>query len=58
MLRGFTRPAKRITRDLQDEGLLDEGVEDILTPLYLGVIAEQFEIPLDVVEILSDGMST
>jgi len=58
MLRGFTRPAKRITRDLQDEGLLDEGVEDILTPLYLGVIAEQFEIPLDVVEILSGGMST
>jgi hypothetical protein len=54
MLRGFTRPSARITRDLQDEGLLDVGVEPILTPIYEGgVAAVRFEIPFDVVEILA-----
>lgn len=54
-LKGFTRPSARITRALQDEGLLDEGVEPILTPDYGGgVTAIQFEIPLEVAEILSD----
>ncbi|EME63698.1 PIN-like domain-containing protein [Amycolatopsis decaplanina] len=53
MLRGFTRPTARITRDLQSEGLLDEGVEPMLTPVYQDVIAIRFEIPLDVVEILA-----
>lgn len=53
-LRGFTRPAARITRRLQDEGVLLEGVEAILVPIYDNEgIAVQFEIPLDVVEILS-----
>lgn len=54
MLRGFTRPAARITRDLQAEGLLDDGVESILTPHYEGgVTALRFEIPADVVDILT-----
>lgn len=54
MLRGFTRPAARVTRDLQREGLLDDGVEPILTPMYEGgVTAVRFEVPPDVVEILS-----
>lgn len=57
MLRGFTRPAARITRDLQSEGLLEDGVEPILAPIYEGgVTAVQFEIPLDVVEILASSI--
>lgn len=53
MLRGFTRPTARITRDLQNEGLLDDGVEPMLAPIYQDVAAIRFEIPLDVVEILA-----
>lgn len=53
MLRGFTRPSARITRDLQEEGLLDVGVEPVLSPVYEGgVTAVRFEIPHDVTEIL------
>jgi hypothetical protein len=55
MLRGFTKPAARVTLALQDEGFLDGPVEPVLTPHYdTGVTAVRFEIPLDVVEILSD----
>lgn len=54
MLRGFTRPAARITRYLQDESLLDGGVEPALTPVYQGgVTAIRFEIPQEMVEILT-----
>ncbi|MEC3978198.1 PIN-like domain-containing protein [Amycolatopsis sp. H20-H5] len=53
MLRGFTRPSARITRDLQNDGLVDEGVEPMLTPIYQDVTAVRFEIPLDVVELLA-----
>jgi hypothetical protein len=54
MLRGFTRPTARITRALQDQGLLPEGVESALTTIYEGgVLAVRFEIPLEMVEILS-----
>ena len=55
MLRGFTRPTARITRDLQIEGVLDDGVEPMLSPIYQDVTAIRFEIPLDVVEILAIG---
>jgi len=57
MLRGFTRPTARITKALQDEGLLSEAVEPALTTVYEGgVLAVRFEIPLEMVEILSlDG---
>ena len=59
MLRGFTRPSARITRDLQSEGLLDDEVESALTPQYDGgVTAVRFEIPLEVVEILSDDSNS
>lgn len=55
MLRGFTKPTTRVTHALQDEGFLDDPVEPVLTPQYdSGVTAIRFEIPLDVVEILSD----
>lgn len=56
MLRGFTRPVSRITSDLQQAGMVGMEVEPMLTPNYgTGVTAEQFEIPLDVVEILSNA---
>jgi hypothetical protein len=56
MLRGFTRPTARLTRALQEEGILDGEVEPMLTPQYEGgVLAVKFEIPLEVVEILSGG---
>ncbi|MGI9004104.1 MAG: hypothetical protein ACR2GH_21070 [Pseudonocardia sp.] len=42
MLRGFTRPAARITRDLQAAGLVAPDVEAALTTLYVGVKAAAF----------------
>jgi hypothetical protein len=55
MLRGFTRPAARITRDLQAEGIVSEGASPVLTPLYEGgVKAIVFEIPTEVVTIIRD----
>ncbi len=53
MLRGFTRPAARITSDLQSAGLVADGVEAALTPVYYGVKAAAFTIPAEMVEILS-----
>ena len=50
-----TRPAARITRDLQAEGLVSQGVEPALTPLYIGVKAAAFRIPAEMVTILEDG---
>jgi hypothetical protein len=59
MLRGFTRPPARITRDLQDEGLLEDGVEAALTAIYDGgVTALRFEIPPEIVEILAPANDT
>ena len=55
MLRGFTRPAARITRDLQAEGLVSHGVEPALTSIYIGVKAAAFRIPVEMVTILEDG---
>jgi hypothetical protein len=53
MLRGFTRPSSRITSVLQGEGLVAEGVEPPLTPLYHGdVKAGGFRIPAEMVAIL------
>lgn len=55
MLRGFTRPTARITRDLQEEGLLGEGVRPALTSIYDGgVTALRFEIPPEFVELLAE----
>ncbi len=56
MLRGFTRPAARITRDLQEAGLVAPGVEAALTPIYAGgVKAQAFRIPAEMVTILAEG---
>jgi hypothetical protein len=54
MLRGFTRPTARITSELQYEGLVADGVEAMLVPIYKGVKAAFFRIPPEVVEILRD----
>jgi hypothetical protein len=54
MLRGFTLPTSRITRDLQQEGIVAEGVEPVLTTIYhSGVKAEAFRIPAEMVAILA-----
>lgn len=52
MLRGFTRPSARITRDLQNEGIVDDGVRPMLEPLYIGVKASGFRVPDEVVDII------
>jgi len=53
MLRGFTRPAARITSDLQREGLVADRVTPMLVPLYPDdVRAAGFRIPAEVVAIL------
>jgi hypothetical protein len=55
MLRGFTRPAARITTDLQREGLVATRVAPMLVPLYPDdVRAAGFRIPAEVVGILRD----
>jgi len=56
MLRGFTRPAARITRDLQGVGLVAPDVEAALTPIYAGGgMAQAFRIPAEMVTILTEG---
>jgi hypothetical protein len=52
MLRGFTRPSTRLTRDMQAEGLIPHGVTPMLSPQYVGVRAAGFVIPDEVVSIL------
>jgi hypothetical protein len=53
MLRGFTLPTVRITRDLQQDGIVAEGVEPVLTTIYRGgVKAAAFRIPVEMTAIL------
>lgn len=54
MLRGFTRPAARLTRALQDQGLVPDHVEPILAPQYQGgVTAVSFTVPDEVVTLFA-----
>ena len=54
MLRGFTLPTSRITRDLQREDIVAEGVEPVLTTIYhSGVKAAAFRIPAEMAAILT-----
>ena len=56
MLRGFTKPVRRITNDLQAEGIVANGVADVLTPDYAGgVLAEHFRVPDEITRILTAG---
>jgi len=54
MLRGFTSPTVRITRDLQRDGVVADDVEPVLTTIYRGgVKAAAFRIPTEMVAILA-----
>lgn len=53
MLRGFTKPTSRITRDLQADGIVAPDVEPALIPVYAGVKAAAFRIPSEMVSILA-----
>jgi hypothetical protein len=54
MLRGFTKPTARITQDLQRDGVVADGVEPALTPIYDGMKATAFVIPQEMVTILAE----
>ena len=53
MLRGFTRPVKRITAELQSKGAVPYGVAPLLDAVYeTGVKSSHFAVPHEVVELL------
>jgi hypothetical protein len=53
MLRGFTRPTRRITLDLIVEGLIDEDVDwPLLTQYATGVVASHFIVPPEFTDTL------
>ena len=55
MLRGFTRPVKRVTAELQVRGYVPYGVVALLDAVYeTGVKSSHFAVPLEVVELLGD----
>lgn len=59
MLRGFTLPTSRITRDLQQEGIVAEDVEPVLTTIYRGgVKAAAFRIPAEMAAILTKDQAS
>jgi hypothetical protein len=53
MLRGFTRPTARITADLQNVGIVADGVEPALTAIYIENKAAAFRIPTEMTAILT-----
>jgi len=55
MLRGFTLPTARITRDLQQDGIVAEGADPVLTTVYRGgAKAAAFRIPAEMSTILTE----
>ena len=57
MLRGFTRPFRRLTAALQDEGAIPAGVSPIFVARYPdGVKASYFSVPSEVPQLL-EGLS-
>lgn len=53
MLRGFTRPVKRVTAELQAKGDVPYGVAALLDAVYeTGVKSSHFAVPHEVVELL------
>lgn len=59
MLRSFTLPTARITRDLQEDGTVAEDVEPVLTTIYRGgVKAAAFRIPTEIVAILAPDQNS
>ncbi len=57
MLRGFAKPTARITRDLQDAGLVAPDVGAALAPISVGGVAVAYRIPAEMVAILADVKS-
>lgn len=59
MLRGFTRPVKRLTAELQDRGRVPFGVAPLLDAVYeTGVKSSHFSVPPEVVDLLGDDWGT
>ena len=55
MLRGFTRPFRRLTEALQDEGAIPAGVSPIFVARYPdGVKASYFSVPSEVPQLLEE----
>ena len=55
MLRGFTRPVKRVTAELQAKGDVPYGVVALLHAVYeTGVKSSHFAVPQEVVALLGD----
>jgi hypothetical protein len=55
-LRGFTRPIRRICRELQNEGVLDEGATEVIEVLYESDAwspAVGFGVPDEIVDLIS-----
>lgn len=56
MLRGFTRPVKRITAELETSGELPSGLSPLLDAVYeTGVKSSHFAVPSEVVELFDTG---
>ncbi|WP_292976566.1 PIN-like domain-containing protein [Mycobacterium sp.] len=54
MLRGFTKPVKRVTTELQERGDVPFGVVPLLRAVYeAGVKSSHFAVPSEVVELLA-----
>jgi len=61
-LRGFTRPVRRITQELKDEGVVDEVAEELLSPVYDDDTvswqqAQGFSVPTYLLPLLRDLFS-
>lgn len=54
-LRGFTKPVKRVTAELQAKGLVPYGVAPLLDAVYeTGVRSSHFAVPHEVAELVGD----
>lgn len=51
-LSGFSKPVFRITNELVADGLLAVDAVPMLTPIWAGGVAVQYEIPIEVAEML------
>ncbi len=55
MLRGYTRPVKRVIAELQERGLVPLGDPTLLDPVYeAGARSSHFAVPPDVVLLLRE----
>lgn len=56
MLRGFTRPVRRVTEVLQADNAVPHGVVPLLEAVYeTGVKSSHFAVPPEVVALMTDG---